>query len=109
MLKTAGIFGIIGSALLCALPFSCAIGNRESLESKAMFRPIEQVQQDSSRVWMELTGVVGCGITESRGKSCIVVMVNKKTPVLLKRIGAIAEGYDVIVEETGPVKALEKK
>ncbi len=42
------------------------------------------------------------------GAPCIKVYVIKKTPGLLAQIPATIAGHPVVIEETGPFKALER-
>lgn len=68
--------------------------------------PIEQVLMIHSRDLMSIPGVVGTGQGLHEGKPCIKVFVVKKTAGLEKKIPGTLEGYLVIIEETGEVKAL---
>ncbi len=70
---------------------------------------IEQVQSKYSDQWMSIPGVVGTGVGEFQGKPCIKVFVSKKTSELEKKIPATADGYRVIIEETGEFKAHDKQ
>ena len=42
------------------------------------------------------------------GAPCIKIYVAKKTPGLLGQIPATIAGHPVVIEETGPFKALER-
>lgn len=55
-----------------------------------------------------MPGVVGVGIGAFDGKPVIKVLVVKKTPELEKKIPKMVEGYLVLIEETGEIRALEK-
>jgi hypothetical protein len=69
---------------------------------------IEQVQEKYQDRWMAMPGVVGVGIGAFDGKPVIKVLVVKKTPELEKKIPKMVEGYLVLIEETGEIRALEK-
>ncbi len=72
-------------------------------------RSIEQVQEAYQDRWMALSGVVGVGIGEANGQPVIKVLVVEKTPELERRIPQSVEGYTVILEETGVIRAYPKK
>ena len=57
---------------------------------------------------LAIPGVVGLyhGLDES-GKSCLKVMVVKKTPELEKKIPKQIEGFPVEIDETGEIKPMQ--
>lgn len=71
-------------------------------------KTIEQVLEAHTDEWMSIPGVVGTAIGEFRGKPCIKVLVVKKTRDLTKKIPSQVEGFPVVIEETGEIRALEK-
>ena len=87
----------------------CAMGRVHEFKSGKtdVRRSIENVLEDSTNKWMTLPGVIGTAQGETRGKPCIIVMVKKKNNALLKKIPDTVEGYAVIIEETGEIKALD--
>jgi len=56
---------------------------------------------------MALPGVAGVGIGEHGGQPCLRVMVLTATPAVRAGIPAELGGYPVIVDETGPISALD--
>lgn len=70
---------------------------------------IEQVQAKYQDRWMRIPGVVGAGIGAANGKPVIKVLVVKKTMELEQQIPKEAEGYPVVIEETGEIRALPRK
>jgi len=72
-------------------------------------KTIEAVLEEYTDRLMSLPGVVGTAIGECDGKPCIKVLVVKKTPELLKKIGPTLEGYLVVIEETGEFRALDSE
>lgn len=56
---------------------------------------------------MALPGVVGVGIGEHGGEPCIRVMVEAATPAVRTGIPDQLGGYAVVVDETGPIRALD--
>ena len=69
-------------------------------------KPIETVLKEHTDNLMALPGVVGTGQGLSDGKPCIRVFVLKKTPALLDKIPSTIDGYPVVVDETGVIRAL---
>lgn len=68
---------------------------------------IEKVRARWETQWMELKGVVGVGIGESRqGKPVIVVYVEAITEELKKAIPKSVDDLDVSLEEAGEITAL---
>ena len=78
-------------------------GEEKTMPTKA----IEQVLKEHTDAWMSISGVVGTAIGEHKGKPCIKVLVVKKTENLTKRIPSQVEGFPVILEETGEIRALK--
>jgi hypothetical protein len=72
-------------------------------------KPIVEVLKEHAKTLMSIPGVVGAGQGLCEGKPCIKVFVIKKTPELEQKIPETLEGYPVVIEETGEVKALPKK
>jgi len=70
-----------------------------------MRRPIEAVQGSHTDSLMRIPGVVGTGIGLCDGAPCIKVLVVRATPELRKAIPDSLEGYRVILDETGTVRA----
>ncbi len=48
------------------------------------------------------------GVSLESRRPCIKIYVAKKTPGLLGQIPATIAGHPVVIEETGPFKALER-
>lgn len=69
-------------------------------------KPIKEVLEAYTHKLMSLPGVVGTAQSLCDGQSCIKVFVNKKTPELEQKIPKMLEGYPVVIEETGKIKAL---
>jgi hypothetical protein len=71
-------------------------------------RSIEQVLKDNTDQWLAITGVEGIAIGLFEDKPCIKIFTSSKTQNLLDKIPSTAEGYPVIIEETGEFRALEQ-
>lgn len=72
-------------------------------------KAIDEVLREHVKALMSIPGVVGAGQGLCEGKPCIKVYVIEKTPEMEQKIPDILDGYPVMVEETGPIKALPKK
>ena len=68
-------------------------------------KPIVKVIKEHAKTLMSIPGVVGAGQGLCEGKPCIKVFVIKKTPDVEEKIPKTLEGYPVVIEETGEVKA----
>lgn len=70
---------------------------------------IETVLKRHNDRLLALPGVVGTAIGQCDGKLCVKVFVVKKTPAVVARLPSTLEGFPVIVEETGEIRALDRK
>jgi hypothetical protein len=71
-------------------------------------KPIEQVLRENAAHWMTLPGVVGTAIGLHQDKPCIMVLVAQRADELAKTIPTSVEGYPVVIEVTGEIKALNR-
>ncbi len=71
-------------------------------------RAINEVLKEHTKAIMSIPGVVGAGQGLCEGNPCIKVFVIKKPLDLDQKIPKTLEGYQVVVEETGPIRALPK-
>ena len=83
------------------------IAERTTEELKVPQKTIEQVQAEHTDAWMALPGVVGIAIGEAEGEACIKVLVVEKTKELTSKIPSSVDGYRVILQETGEIRALD--
>ena len=72
-------------------------------------RSIEEVLKDKTNEWMSIPGVEGVAIGLHKGNSCIRIFTSINPKNLQDKIPSSAEGYPVIIEKTGPFRALEQK
>ncbi len=70
-------------------------------------KSIETAVAEAVDSLLSLPGVVGVGIGEHGGEPCIRVMVETATPAVRAGIPDQLGGYPVIVDETGPIRALD--
>lgn len=71
-------------------------------------KTIEQAQQDHTDAWMVIPGVVGTGIGQNKGKPCILILTASNTERVRQKIPSTVEGYPVVVQYIGEVRALDK-
>jgi hypothetical protein len=74
---------------------------RNSTPEKA----IEAVLKERTKELMSIPGVVGTGQGLCDDKPCIKVLVVKETPEVDQKIPRMLEGYPVVIEETGKIRA----
>jgi len=75
-------------------------------ENTMQRKTIEEVLERYTKEWMSFRGVVGTAQGICDGRPCIKVYVTQRNPELETRIPDIIEGYQVVIEETGEIKAL---
>ncbi len=102
------ILFILGFIVLDSNLVGCLeISNDFSGEEKEMsVKTIKEVLKEHTEELMSIPGVVGIGQGLCNGKPCIKVLVIEKTPELAQKIPDNLEGYLVIIEETGEIRAL---
>ena len=74
-------------------------------------RDIDSVLAAHDQELLAIPGVIGVyvGTLEDRRTPCLKVMLAQDTPELRRAIPATIEGYPVIIEITGEVRALGKQ
>lgn len=102
--------GRFASAALCVILLTGAAGCRapETTERTPTVqrRPIAEVLAARTPELMALPGVVGTAEGARHGAPVIVVMIERRTPELTTRIPAALDGWPVMVEVTGPLRAM---
>jgi hypothetical protein len=71
-------------------------------------KTIEQVQEEHVHAWMAIPGVVGTAIGLHAGKPCILILTAGGTEQVKKQIPPVVEGYPVIIQHTGNIRALDE-
>ncbi len=100
---------IVVFLLLGAFTFTGS-GMQESKKGGNNMAPkktVANVLQQHTGKLMAIPGVVGTGEGIYRGKPCILVFVEKKSPALMKKLPKVLEGYAVVIHEVGKVKPLK--
>lgn len=70
-------------------------------------RPLIEVLADRSPALMAVPGVTA--VAESRtpdGKPCVLILVVKLTPELRSRLPRDLDGWPVLIEESGEIRAM---
>ena len=100
----------IGATFPMGAITGCSDGSNENrVEGQKMTtRTIEQVLQEHTGELISLPGVVGVAQGLDDDKPCIKVLVIEKTVELEQKIPKVLQGYPVVVEQTGEVRALPK-
>lgn len=75
-------------------------------ENAVTGKAIEEVLKEHTEELMSVPGVVGTASGICEGRPCIKVYVIRKTTGLEQEIPSILEGYPVLIEETGEIRAL---
>jgi len=84
-------------------------GATQKIEKLMPGKTIEMVLKEHTNDLMSLPGVVGTAQGLCSGKPCVKVYVVKKTSDLVKQIPATLDGYAVEIQETGEIRALDRK
>jgi hypothetical protein len=102
---------IIASLIVLIGLTSCShrLGSEKRQDSRTAAMTIEQALNHHTERLMSIPGVVGTAIGECNGRPCIMILVEKKTPDLMKKIPSTLEGFPVVVEETGVIRPIEKR
>jgi len=69
-------------------------------------KPIGDVVKEQARKLAAIPGVVGAAHGVCDGRPCVKVFVIEKTPQIAEKVPATLDGYPVVIEVTGPIKAL---
>jgi len=71
-------------------------------------KTIEQVQQEHTNEWMAIPGVVGIAIGRHDDKLCILILTFSDTGEIREEIPATVDGYPVVIQYTGNIRALDE-
>ena len=69
-------------------------------------KTIRKILKDEAKSLLAIDGVVGIAEGRHNNNPCIKVYVAEKQPELVRQIPQILKGYEVIIEETGKIRAL---
>jgi hypothetical protein len=58
---------------------------------------------------MAIPGVVGTAIGQDKGRPCILILTASNTKQVREKIPSTVEGYPVVVQFTGEIRALHDR
>jgi hypothetical protein len=100
-LAVAGLVAVSG--------LGCHAGPADSEQMGRMGgKTIQQVQEEHTDRWMTIPGVVGTAIGQRDDKPCILILTASNTERVRQKIPSTVEGYPVVVQYVGEVRALDK-
>jgi hypothetical protein len=106
---TALFIGLLLMAAGAAPARAASQGGAPRREAAMAKESIEAVLSRHAGSLLAVPGVVGVAQALCDGRPCIAVYVAAKTPELAQKIPATLEGYPVVIETTGEIKALPAK
>lgn len=98
----------VSSLIFLVLSVHCQSVNDDARMkgSPMVVKAIDEVLKEQTKAIMAIPGVVGTGQGLHEGKPCIKVFIRKKSAELERNIPNNLEGYPVVIEEIGEIKAL---
>jgi hypothetical protein len=108
MLEMALLF--VSLVVFFTFSISCGTENHDihARGNPMPLKAIDDVLKAHSKTIMSIPGVVGTGYGLYEDKPCIKVFVIKKSAALDQGLPDSLEGYPVVIEEIGEVKALPR-
>lgn len=101
--RVVALLGLVGAAAACARR---RVDHQPGVDA-IPGQTIEAVLERYTGSLMSLPGVVGTAIGECAGKPCIKVFVVRKTRELIAKIPPALQEFQVAIEETGEIRALD--
>jgi hypothetical protein len=77
-----------------------------AVDSTKPVKPIAFVLAAHTDTWMKIPGVEGTGETKMDGKPAILIFVDTLTDSLRSQLPQSVEGYPIVIQESGEIKAL---
>ena len=96
-----GLLCLLSGTVLCARPVPPGGPHEKPMQDKT----IEAVLKEYTDRLMSLPDVVGTAEGRCAGKPCIKIYVLETTPKLRRQIPSDIEGFPVVIEETGEIRA----
>ncbi len=72
-------------------------------------KTIQQVQQEHTEEWMAIPGVVGTAVGQYKGSPCILVFTASNPDQVKRQIPSTVDGYPIVIQHMGEVRALDKQ
>ena len=99
----------IGMIVLVSGFLGCAKEKVPRGEKAMPPRTIQEVLKTHTPELMSISGVVGTALGEQKGELCIKVLVVQKTSELSQKIPSTLEGFPVVIQQTGEIRALDRR
>ncbi len=90
-----------------ALAACTQVSGREEEGARMVGKSIDAVLKQHTDRLLSLPGVVGTAVSECEGNPCIKVLVVKQTPELGRWIPSALDGFPVVIEESGEIRAID--
>ena len=71
-------------------------------------KTIEQVFKDNTSKWLDTPGIEGMAIGMCNDQPCIKIFTSARPDEIKTMIPTAIEGYQVVIEYTGQIRALEQ-
>ena len=71
-------------------------------------KTIEQVLKDNTSKWLSIPGIEGSAIGLCNDQPCIKILTSVQPEEIQALIPAAVEGYPVVIEYTGSIRALDQ-
>jgi hypothetical protein len=104
-LKGKAIYVALIFMAICLTVTGCKTAGEDKTGATMSDTTIEEVIKEHAKELMSLPGVVGVGEGLCGNNPCIKVMVIERTPKLNNEIPDVLNGYKVIIEVTGEIRA----
>ena len=98
-----------GAATAETTPGTAAASTGKDAESRETTMSIEDANQSLANELMPVSGISAVGISECDGTPCLKVYVVELTEELDERIPLEFQGHEVVVDESGEIRARRKK
>ena len=72
-------------------------------------KTIEQVLEEKTDEWMSISGVEGTAIGLFEDKPCITILSSVAPQQLRGKIPESLNGYNIVIQQTGTIRALEEQ
>lgn len=102
-------FALVAVVLLAGNGAGCKCSRPGSGQGERVAgRTIQQVQEEHTDAWMAVPGVVGTAIGQQNGEPCILVLTASNTEQVRQTIPSTVEGYPIVVQYVGEIRAQDK-
>jgi len=102
-----------GDSVMCLLAWTLTLlllggtpqkETSQERDSTTVKNAVTAILESHTMEWMTIPGVVGTAEGVHRGKPCVLILVEKKTPKLQKTFPDRLNGIQLVLKEVGKVK-----